>query len=48
MQNFFTKGFYKNLIGFATILLIGISITAVADTVHDKEQTAQAPVSQSQ
>jgi len=43
MRTIFTDDFYKNLIGFATILLIGIGITAIAGNVDEGTQTARVP-----
>ena len=43
MRSVLTEDFYKNVIGFATILLIGIGFSLFAGTIHDKPQMAQVP-----
>lgn len=41
MKSFLTEDFFKNVIGFATILMVGIGITAFAGgKSHTEEPTA--------
>lgn len=40
MNSLFTEDFFKNVIGFATILIVGLGITAVAGGQAQPEQTA--------